>query len=258
MTLGDILSNYTYHFILLLFRFSGLFLITPIFSSRIIPSKIKVGLSFIFALITLPLITGSHALPGHEMMILIEILRELLIGLVIGFMAYLPFAIIQLAGRFIDMRMGFAMVNVADPIHGDTLPLMGQFKNVLVILLFLAINGHHVMIKAIRHSFDIIPLGGAVLTNQSIEVLLRSTADIFVLAFTVVLPVVATLFIADIILGFLARTIPQLNIFVVGLPLKILVGFIMLFLSIGMIINYTTGLFTDMFKNIYRILELLN
>lgn len=258
MTLGDILSNYTYHFILLLFRFSGLFLITPIFSTRIIPSRIKVGLSFLFAFITLPMITGSHPFPIHQMMIVIEIMRELLIGLVIGFIAYLAFAAIQLAGRFIDMRMGFAIVNVADPIHGATLPLMGQFKNVLATLLFLAINGHHIMIKAIRHSFDIIPLGGAVLTNQSIEVLLRSSADIFVLGFKIGLPVVATLFVADIILGFMARTIPQLNIFVVGLPLKILVGFIMLLLSINIVIGYTGNLFNDMFKNVYKILELLN
>ncbi|MFP4661029.1 MAG: flagellar biosynthetic protein FliR [Halanaerobiales bacterium] len=258
MTLGDILSNYTYQFILLLFRYSGLFLITPIFSSRIVPSRIKVGLAFLFAIITLPLIQGTHPFPDQVMMILIEVLRELLIGLVIGFIAFLSFAVVQLAGRFVDMRMGFAIVNVADPIHGDTLPLMGQFKNVLVTLLFLAINGHHIMIRAVSRSFDIIPLGGAVLSNSALQLILRNAGDIFVLAFKVALPVVATLFVADIILGFMARTIPQLNVFVVGLPMKILVGLIVMMLSINIIINYTGDIFNEMFRNVFRILEMLS
>ncbi|MEJ6950231.1 flagellar biosynthetic protein FliR [Natronospora cellulosivora (SeqCode)] len=256
MTLGEILSNYSYLFILILIRFSGLFLITPIFSSSVIPVRIKVGLSFTMAIITMPLLAGSHSMPNSEFLILIEVLSELLIALVIGFILLLTFTTIQLAGHFIDMRMGFAIVNVTDPIHGYTMPLMGQFKNILAILLFLAINGHHILINSIHRSFMIIPLGSSTLNYRIYEIVFRYSADIFLLALKMALPIYATLFIADIILGFLTRTIPQLNIFVVGLPLKILVGFILLLFSIHFSFMYIEGLFSDSISYIYKILNL--
>src|SRR5690554_354018 len=221
MTLGDILSNYTYLFVLILIRFSALFIITPIFSSAVIPALVKVGLSFTMAIVSMPLLAGTHSMPSTEYLILIEVLSEFLIGLVIGFIVLLTFTAIQLAGHFIDMRMGFAIVNVTDPIHGYTMPLMGQFKNILAILLFLAINGHHILINSIHRSFILIPPGGVSFNNRIFEIVFRYSAEIFIIAFKIALPVYATLFIVDIILGFLTRTIPQLNIFVVGLPLKI-------------------------------------
>ncbi len=258
MTLADILSNYTYVYILTFIRFLGLFLITPIFSSRTIPAKIKITISFFLALITIPFISTVHNMPANELMIVLEVLRELLIGFVIGFITLLSFAVIQLAGRFIDMRMGFAMVNVADPIHGETLPLMGQFKNMLAILLFFSINGHHLLLRTINHSFNIIPLGEAVLTNQAIMVILRKVGDLFILAFQISLPIIATLFIVDVILGFLARTMPQFNIFVVGLPLKLLIGVIMLFFSLNIILGFTGQMFEDMFQDLFKLLKLLH
>ncbi|MFP4015811.1 MAG: flagellar biosynthetic protein FliR [Halanaerobiales bacterium] len=257
MSLGDILSNYTYVFLLILVRFSGLFLITPMLSSRLVPARVKIGLAFLFTIVSFPVIDGSHLMPSHEIMILMEVLRELLVGLVIGFIVYLVFAIFQLAGRFVDMRMGFAIVNVTDPIHGSTVPLMGQYKNILITLLFLVINGHHIMIRAISRSFEMIPLGGAVLTNAGFELIIKNIGELFLIAFMVALPVIATLFIVDIILGFLARTIPQLNIFVVGLPLKILVGLIMMTLALNIIIEFSGQLFHDMFQEVYKLLQLL-
>lgn len=257
MTLGEILSSYTYTFLLIFIRYTGLFIVTPIFSSRTIPLRIKVGLSFMMAITTIPLFTGGIIMPSHEGLILITILREILIGFSIGFIALISFAVIQLAGRFIDMRMGFAIVNVADPIHGETLPLIGQFKNLLAILLFLAINGHHVLIKALFHSFDLIPPGGANLTTAGLEFIIKNSGELFILAFRVALPVIGTLFIADMILGFLARTMPQLNIFVVGLPLKILVGMVMLFLSLNIFMGFVGNTFTEMFEDIYKLLSLL-
>lgn len=256
MALGEILSNYTYLFILLLIRFVGLFLITPIFSSRVIPNRVKLGLSFMMAIISMPLLAGTHSMPASDYLILMEVLSELLVGLISGFIVLLTFTAIQLAGHFIDMRMGFAIVNVTDPIHGYTMPLMGQFKNILAILLFLAVNGHHILIRSIHHSFRIIPPGSASLNNKIFEIIFRYSADIFILALRIALPVFATLVIADVILGFLARTIPQLNIFVVGLPLKILVGFIILFVTINFSFMFIEELFSDTFKYISNILDL--
>lgn len=181
------------------------------------------------ALVSAPLISNTPVLPANELGIFIGVLRELLVGIIIGFITLLTFAVIQLAGRFVDMRMGFAIVNVADPIHGTTLPLMGQYKNILATLIFLSINGHHILIRAVHDSFLIVPPGSIVLTNRALSLIIRKSSDLFLLAFKVALPVIATLFIVDLILGFMARTMPQLHVFVVGLPIKITLGLVILF-----------------------------
>ncbi|MDI3546959.1 MAG: flagellar biosynthesis protein FliR [Halanaerobiales bacterium] len=260
MALGKILSNYTYLFVLILIRYIGLFLLAPVFGSRVIPVRVKIGLAFFLSIITLPLLANSRSLmvPVDELIIFIDIIRELSIGFTIGFIAYLSFAAIQLAGRFIDLRMGFAIVNVADPVQGDTMPLMGQFKNILAVFLFLSINGHHLLLQALYHSFELIPLGGAVFNSMTMEYIFRTTGNLFLLAFKIALPVIATLFIADIIFGFLVRTIPQMNIFIVGLPLKILIGFIVLMFSLHFIIYCFRDLFQDMYEEIFKLIGLLS
>jgi len=255
MTLADILSNYTYLYLLVFIRFVGLFILTPIFSSRVIPVRVRVGLAFLMALISIPLISSTPVLPVNEMGVFIEVLRELLVGLIIGFITLLTFAVVQLAGRFVDMRMGFAIVNVSDPIHGTTLPLMGQYKNILATLLFLSINGHHILIRAVQDSFLIVPPGSIVLTNQALSLIIRKSSDLFLLAFKLALPIIATLFIVDLILGFMARTMPQLHIFVVGLPIKIIFGLLVLFLSLGTVVHFSAQLFEDGFKTIYNLLR---
>lgn len=259
MGLGDILSNYTYLFVLIFVRYVGLFMIAPIFASRVIPVRIRVALAFMIALITIPVMQEVNLVfPESDIIILIQVLKELSVGLIIGFIAYLSFAVVQLAGRFIDVRMGFAIVNTLDPIHGQNMPLMGQYKNIMAILLFLAINGHHILIKTLYHSFEIIPLSNLKMTASGLELILRNTGNIFILAFKIALPVIGAIFIADVILGFMAKTIPQMNIFVVGLPLKILIGFLMLFLSVGITLGYFNNLFDNMFKEIIKILRLLH
>jgi flagellar biosynthesis protein FliR len=261
MDLGVILSNYTYIFILVIIRYAGLFLITPVLGSKIVPSRIKIGVSFFLALITLPLIMELNKekyFPSSIIIILGDIVKELSIGLIIGFLVYLIFAAIQLSGQFIDLRMGFAIVNVMDPIHGVTAPMMGQLENILATLIFLIINGHHFLIRAIYRSFEIIPLGKVDINSNAWQILFRSTGDMFIIAFRIALPIIATLFITDIIFGFLARTIPQINIFIVGLPTKILIGFIIFLLSVNSLIYFYFDLFQEVFNKVIKIISLLS
>lgn len=257
MDLGDILSNYTYIFLLILFRYTGLFLMAPVIGSRAIPRRVKMGLILFLTVVSLPVVTNSPlsiVMPARGLAVLIDMFREFTIGYTIGFIAYLPFAAIQLAGRFIDMRMGFAIVNVTDPIHGSTMPMTGQFKNILATLLFLGMNGHYLLLRALHKSFNWIPLAGVSFNNFTFNYIFRTTGNLFIMALKIALPVMITLFVADIILGFLARTIPQINIFIVGLPLKIITGFILLLLSI----HFTIYFFQELFMGVYEeILEIL-
>lgn len=260
MGLQNIFSNYTYVFILIMVRYIGMFLTAPILGSRVIPRRVRIAFVFFLALITLPVLMDSQTveIPDYPLLIVLTVIRELAVGLSIGFISFLVFAAIQLAGQFIDLRMGFAMAKVVDPINGSSeAPIIGQFKNTLAILLFLAINGHHVLIRAIYHSYNIIPLGEAVFTAASLKYIFSVSAEIFQLAIMIALPVMGTLFVVDIIFGFLARSMPQMNIFIVGLPMKIIIGFIVLILSIHYSMYYIEDLFYNMYKQLFELIKLL-
>ncbi|MFW6380959.1 MAG: flagellar biosynthetic protein FliR [Bacillota bacterium] len=252
------LSNYTYLFILIMLRYLGIFLITPIFSSQLIPNRVKIGLSLLLALVTIPLFSeATLIMPEQVILVISGVVRELAIGFILGFVVYLVFAAIQLAGQFIDLRMGFRIANVVDPMSGESSPVVGQFKNVVAMLVFLAINGHHLLIKSLFYSFEIIPPGQAQFPSNLWQFVFRRSADMFILAFKIALQVIGTLFVVDIALGFLARSVPQMNIFIIGLPIKIFLGFIILILSIHIIVNYFDDTFMELMKDIDHLLKLM-
>ncbi len=259
MNPGDILSNYTYIFILTMLRYSGLFIITPILSSNVIVSRLKVALSFFLAIITLPVIVEEQLLevPDNLFYILADVLKELSIGFIMGFIVLLLFTAIQLAGQYIDMRMAFRLANAVNPLSNSSTPVVGQFQNIMATLLFLAINGHHILIHNIYKSFEAIPLGRTVYIDELFKFIFRASGDIFILSFKIALPIIGTIFLVDVILGFLARAVPQMNLFIIGLPVKILVGFIFLILSLSIMVNFYNDLFSDLFKDILRLLRLL-
>ncbi len=259
MDLATFLTDYTYKFLLIFIRYAGIFLITPIFSSRIIPMRIKVGISFMLALVSFPAVSElvQIALPLSTAGLVMIILKELLFGLILGFIILLVFSALQLAGQFIDMRMAFAMANVFDPISNLTVPLIGQFNNILGTIIFFAINGHHFLLRGLYRSFTMVPPGEIIFSNQLWQFVFRKAGDLFIIAFQISLPVVAAIFIADIIFGFLARTIPQMNIFIVGLPVKILVGFVTLVMGMAVFVNLYIDLFDEYIKNFMQLIKLM-
>lgn len=251
--------NFIYLFFLIMSRYLGLFLITPIFSSRLVQNKIKVLLSFFMAIITFLLMYETTALtiPTTDLEIIFFLIKELSIGVFMGFIIYLVFTAIQMAGQFIDLRMGFRIGNVIDPMSGASSPIMGQFLNIFAILLFLSIDGHHIIIKGLYKSFEVLPLGSISISNNLLNFVIRKGADMFIIGFKIALPVMGTLFVVDIMLGFLARAVPQMNIFIIGLPLKIFVGFVLLFLSFNSLTYFLTEIFNAGFKDMLRIIRFL-
>ncbi|HKL12191.1 MAG TPA: flagellar biosynthetic protein FliR [Halanaerobiales bacterium] len=249
--------NLIYFFFLIMARYFGIFLITPIFSSIVVLRQVKIILALLMALITFLLTyqTANIAAPTNDLTVIIFIIKELSIGLFMGFIIYLFFAAIQLAGQFIDLRMGFRIANVVDPMSGASSPIIGQFKNIFTILIFLSINGHLMIIRSLNKSFNIIPIGEITYSNTLWQFLFRRSADLFIIGFKIALPIMGTLFIVDIMLGFLARAVPQMNIFIIGLPLKILIGFILLILSFEILIYY----FSDILNNgLDQLIQLIN
>ncbi|GAB6137640.1 flagellar biosynthetic protein FliR [Halanaerobaculum tunisiense] len=246
-----------YYFSLIVSRLVGVFVLTPILGSNAIPRQLKIGLIVIFSVVLMSTIADKEGSIPNLYNMVFQLVTELSLGLIIGFILLLAFTVVQLAGEFIDRRMGFALANVMDPQHGSQVPLIGQFKNILATLIFLQINGHHRLLKLLAKSFELVKLGEVSSSVAFTKRLLRIIGDLFPLAFKVSLPIVGTLFVVDIAFGLVARTVPQMNIFVVGLPVKLFIGMIMLFIILPNYIDFLTEIFADSFQDLYNLLQLL-
>ena len=145
-------------------------------------------------------------------------------GVVMGFVVLLLFVGIQFAGQLAGLQMGFGIVNVIDPQSSNHVSIMGQFLNVLAILLLLSLNGHHTILTGLVTSFETIPLGGVELKVGLMYKMITLTTQVFVIAIQISAPIMTALFLVTVALGVLARTVPQMNVFMVGFPVQITVG----------------------------------
>lgn len=245
-------------FLLIFVRVTSFFLMMPLFSYKTIPSSHKVGLGFFLAVIMFSAI-GAPEIPIDGTYFIL-IIKEALVGLVIGFISALMMSAIQIAGGFIDFQMGFAIANVIDPQTGAQSPLMGQYLYTVALLFLLTVNGHHLLIDGIFYSYNFVPIDQAMIDfgNQDIaEFIILSFNKMFIIAFQMSLPVVGSLFLVDIALGIVARTVPQLNIFVVGMPVKIGVSFLVLIAVMGVLMMVISDLFSTTLATMRGLMELI-
>ncbi|QHE52205.1 flagellar biosynthetic protein FliR [Pontibacillus sp. HMF3514] len=245
-------------FLLIFMRVTAFFVTLPIFSYRNVPSQHKVGFSFFLTWIMYFTIDVPVVLLNETFYLLI--IKEALVGLMVGFIAYLLISAIQVAGGFIDFQMGFAIANVIDPQTGAQSPLIGQYLYTFTLLFLLAVNGHHLLIDGVFYSYEVIPMEQLYVPFSNpdmMDYVLQTFNKMFVIAFQMAIPIVGCLFLVDVALGIIARTVPQLNVFVVGLPLKILVSFIVIFISFGMFTMLVHQLFELMLVSMRSLMQLM-
>lgn len=188
------------------------------------------------------------------------IIKEALVGLLIGFIAYLILSAIQIAGGFIDFQMGFAIANVIDPQTGAQSPLMGQYLYTISLFFLLTVNGHHLMLDGVFYSYEFIPLDQPWIpfgNENMVEFVIKAFNSMFIIAFQMSIPVVGSLFLVDIALGIVARTVPQLNVFVVGLPLKIGVSFLVLIAVMSVMLFAVSHLFETMLNTMRGLMDII-
>lgn len=242
-------------FILVLVRMVGLFLMSPVFGRQNVPTYIKLGLSLFLSYMVL-----SSRFLSAEMEIRnffeygILIFREVLIGFVMGYITTLIFSAIWTAGQLIDTQIGFGIVNVIDPQSSIQVPMMGNFKNILALLVFFALNGHHTLIRVIYGSYDLIPLGEGAITQELSIVIIELFANSFYLALKIALPIIAITFLSEVAFGILVRVIPQMNIFIIGIPIKIFIGLVTMMVFIPIYISSLNGIFDEMFSDMGKAL----
>ncbi len=222
-----------YRALLLMFRTGAFLMIVPVFGHVSIPRVLRISLVIVLTVLLFPESSiAPDRLPATTFHLTAVILSELMVGFLMGFVVVLLFAAVQFAGHLVGLQMGLAVANVIDPMSAGQISVIGEFYYLLSLLIFIMINGHHYVIEALIRSFERVPLGGAAFSPEISGFLVNLTAMVFVLAVKLSAPVVITLLIVNAVLGIISRTVPQMNVYIVGFPLSVGVGIAMIGISL--------------------------
>lgn len=249
--LSSFLFSLTLVFFLTLIRVSAMLLVMPIFGSQNMPLKIRVALAVIFSIIMVPFVGRqniSYSISTGRLFFYAG--SEALVGLLIGFASKVLFESVKLGGELVGRNMGFGMARVLDPATNKRVSAISTFQSILILMIFLSINGHHWLIFAIGKSFEIIPLAGANFGPAIPEKLIAMVGDVYTFAIKFVAPAMAILLIIQISLAITSRAAPQMSIMIVAMPLKIGVGLIGLVLSLPMFYQLFLKLFDTMQQDV--------
>lgn len=228
-----ILLNGIGMFILVFVRMTGLFVIAPIFGRRSIPVYLKVGLALMTALLLMNAVKMSPVDFGNNIYsYTLLIFKEFVVGIILGYIANVIFDAILMAGQLIDMQVGFGMVNVLDPISNIQIPISSNFYYMISMMVLMASNGHHVIMKGLFESYKFIPAGEVAFNTILLNDVLASFSKMFLIGFKISAPIIAAILVTDIALGIISKSIPQLNVFIVGMPAKIILGVLVMVLTI--------------------------
>ena len=236
------------YFLLIFIRMASFFVTAPFFSMNTVPRRVKAGFAFFISVLVYSAITPHETIEYLSIVsFAIIVLKEAIAGLIIGFGANICMSILALAGKQADMDVGLSMVQMFDPMTRDQTGFMGSIYQYGVMLILLVTNMHHYILRAFIESYRLIPIGGVKFSSDKIVTsVLTFLADYISIAFRFCLPVLAAIILLNALLGILAKTSPQMNMFAVGIQLKILVGFTVIILSIGLLPTLSEFLFREM------------
>ncbi len=243
--------------VLIFIRISAILVSAPLFGSKNVPVQMKAGLSCALTIAVLPVIGFREVYLTGVPSLVSAMLGEILIGIIIGFTARLIFAAVQLAGQLVGFQMGFGIVNVMDPQTSTQVAIIAQFQNIITLLVFLALDAHYWFILSIAKSFELIPPLGFCFTDSLMEALVRLSCDMFVVAAKLAAPIIAALLFTSMALGLIARTVPQMNIFIVGFPLKIAIGLLGVGFSLPLLSYMLRNIFQKMGEDIMVLMKLM-
>ena len=228
----------------------------PLFGSKNIPVLLKGGLLLSVSIVLFPILKLDHIPFITEVIpFCLEVIGEIILGVAIGLSVRLLFAGIQLAGQLAGFQMGLAIVNVMDPQTSVQVPILAQFNNMIAMLVFLAINAHHWFLRAIVESFRIVPPFEFRFSYSLMEQLMILGSNMFIIAVKIGAPIMATMLITSVALGLVARTVPQMHIFIVAMPLKILIGLLLLSLTVPYLSSFLREVFNGLGNDVILLLK---
>ncbi|MBN1968868.1 MAG: flagellar biosynthetic protein FliR [Candidatus Delongbacteria bacterium] len=232
----------------------------PVFGYQGVDMRVKVLLSILLTILIFPYVTYPEAILGSNISAYFGYaVSEIVVGIIIGFMPVFLFAAFQFAGELMGLQMGLSMMAMMDPTSEMNLSVMSRLKYIFVMLIFLISGGHLFFIKAIVESFTVIEIGHINLTSFGaiMNIVTDNLMNLFIIGIKAGAPVVISLFVIESALGIMARTVPQMNIFLVGFPLKILIGFVMFITGLGLIVQIFLNHFGLLESDIFKIIDIL-
>ncbi len=238
--------QYLEYILLVFIRVTGVVVVAPFFGSTDIPRKLKVVIAAIFTFTIMGTIDYTSVTYQTEWDYAAMVLKEAITGVLIGFGGRLCLYILSFSGNMIDMEIGFSMVQEMDPTTSITSTVTSNFYMYVFMLLFLVSDMHYFVIDALVDSYKVIPIGGAKFSLNLYSIMVTYIADYFIIGFRIILPVFCCILVINIVLGILAKIAPQMNMFVIGMQLKIIVGLFLIFLTLQLFGNVADYMFDEM------------
>lgn len=236
-------------------RVGGLVATAPIFSSTAIPNQISLILALTISMALAPVLPPMPEIPPGSWLGVIILFQQLLIGVLLGFVVRIAFMAVNLAGNLIGLQMGLSFAVFYDPQGSAQTPVVAEFLGLLASLLFLAMNGHLLMLSILAESFNLLPISTTPFAAKGIGVFLGWAGTLFSTGVLLSLPLVAALLIANIAMGVLSRVAPQLNLFAIGFPVTLGAGLVVLMVSMPYFGNALEQLFSQAFAAMRNVID---
>ena len=234
-------------YLLPFFRVAAFIMIAPIFSSGFVPIKIRLLLAVMLGLTVLPSLTPDTRLDALSVSAIALVIQQVVIGATLGFVMQLIFAAAVNAGQLVGMQMGLGFAQMMDPQTGVNVPVVSQFYNLMAVLLFLAMNGHLVLIQILADSFSVLPVGAGMLPTAGLESLALFASWMFSGAVMIALPAILSLLMISMVMGVITKATPQMNIFAVGFAISIILGFVIILVTLSTAFPQMASLFGEGF-----------
>ena len=256
----DVLQGQIATFLLVLTRTSGIFFVSPFFGSLNLPVHIRAATAFTMTVLLFPVLLDEMVVetPATVVMFAALVVQELFIGWLIGFIGYVVLSAINMAGKIMDMQVGFTIAQVMDPTSNEQSPLIGSFLYNLTIIYFLAVNGHHMIVAALMESFRAVPFNSIVWHEAMADFIVNITNGVFLVGMKIAMPVTFSILMTNVGMGILARTMPQMNIFVIGVPMHLMIGTAMLALLMPFYVLFLDVMFDDIYASISTAIKLIS
>ena len=240
-------------FILVLSRLTGMLTTAPLFSTFPIPMQVKVALAALCAFIMYPFVLQNTNFSAPHDLISLSILlfKETAVGVLIGFAASLLFTAVEIGGQILSIQMGLSIDNALDPVTKQHTPIVGQFYLFIASMVFITLNGPQWLFSTVYDSYHSIPIGlNFSFSGQITQQLLFFAGQLFLIAFSIIIPVFSILIIKTILLGVISKILPQLNVFMVAMPSQIYVGLMLMLLLMPSTTIYLSKLFSELLSNL--------
>lgn len=245
------MTTFVYMFVLVLVRVTSFIVVCPAFSYRGLSNIFKVALSMVVSFLVVTTIPDMDV-DYNIYYLLFMAIEEAFIGLAMGYITKLVFAVIEMAGQMVDFQVGFSMASVYDPAMGIHASNYGRIYYWLSICIFFILDLHHKVLWVVMDSFRVLPIGNANFSGGVAEAIARLFSISFELALNLAAPLIIVVLVTDVVLGIISKTVPQINVLMLGMPLKSMVSFVatLFMLSwligrIGRIISLTPGYLED-------------